>query len=440
MLGLIKRSLNHPGVRRYGANTLWLVAERVYRMGLGLLVFTWIARHLGPTDFGILGFSHTFVLLFAIFANLGLDGIVLRELTTEKRPRSLMMGTAFGLKLVGALLMFPMLTIGLTFTTANPDTSKLIYIIALAHLFESFNVIDFHFQSKVLSKYVAWGNTAAVTVSSTLKVGFILADASVVAFATMLAVEMAFYALGFLYFYKYTGEEISRWRFDLGTAKYLLSESWTLLLSGMVVAVYMKIDQVMLKEMLDATAVGQYAAAARLSEATYFIAAVITGSVFPALAEAHAADRALYERRLVQLFSLMVIIGLGLSIPVTFLADWVIELLYGAQFQQAAAVLVIHIWSGMFIFLGLASARWYYLDHLQHLAVIRTGTGAVINVALNLYLIESHGIIGAAYATLISYAFANFFSYLLHPKLIPLFVLTARAFNPLRLVRDGLKL
>jgi O-antigen/teichoic acid export membrane protein len=191
--------------------------------------------------------------------------------------------------------------------------------------------------------------------------------------------------------------------------------------------------------MVDAAAVGQYAAAARLSEATYFIAGVITGSVFPALAEAHKVDRTLYERRLVQLFSLMIAIGIGLAIPTMFVAHWAVDLLYGQAYQEAAEVLIIHIWSATFIFLGLASARWYWLDHIQHLCLIRTGSGAVMNVILNFYLIESHGIIGAAYATLLSYAFANFISYLLYPRLWPLFWLTVRSFNLFNLARGGLK-
>ena len=45
----------------------------------------------------------------------------------------------------------------------------------------------------------------------------------------------------------------------------------------------MKIDQVMIKEMLGAEAVGQYAAAVRLSEVWYFIPIIIASSLFPAI-------------------------------------------------------------------------------------------------------------------------------------------------------------
>ena len=141
-----------------------------------------------------------------------------------------------------------------------------------------------------------------------------------------------------------------------------------------------------------------------------------------------------------QLFGLLIAIGLAIAIPTTALADWLIAILYGPDYALAASVLVIHIWASIFFFLGVASARWYVLERRQHLAPIKTCTSAALNVGLNLYLIPQFGIVGAAYATLASYSFANVFSYLLHPRLFPLFKLTIRSFNPIHLVRGGLKL
>ncbi len=62
------------------------------------------------------------------------------------------------------------------------------------------------------------------------------------------------------------------------------------------------------------------------------------------------------------------------------------------------------------------SWQWYIAENLQHIATIRLCVGALINIVLNFLWIESYGVIGAVYATLISYAIASYFGNLLSKK------------------------
>jgi len=191
-------------------------------------------------------------------------------------------------------------------------------------------------------------------------------------------------------------------------AMFLLKDSWPLILSGMVIAVYMKIDQVMIKEMLDAEAVGQYAAAVRLSEAWYFIPMVIASSLFPAIINAKKQSEELYYSRLQKLYDLMVWMAIAIALPMTFLSDWVVNLLYGGQYNQAGSVLMIHIWAGVMVFFGVARHKWTITQNLQKYEIYIDIVGAISNVVLNLVLIPNYGINGAALATLISYFIGSF--------------------------------
>jgi O-antigen/teichoic acid export membrane protein len=104
----------------------------------------------------------------------------------------------------------------------------------------------------------------------------------------------------------------------------------------------------------------------------------------------------------------MVLLAVGIALPMTFLSDWIVSLLYGAQYSQAGGVLMVHIWAGVFVFLGVASGKWLLVENLQVYSTIYTTIGAIINVILNLFLIKYYGIAGAAWATLISYFFAAY--------------------------------
>jgi O-antigen/teichoic acid export membrane protein len=154
--------------------------------------------------------------------------------------------------------------------------------------------------------------------------------------------------------------------------------------------------------MLDSQAVGIYASAVKLSEAWYFVPIIISSSLFPAIIESKKISEELYYERLQKLYDFLVVIALAIVIPTTLLSDWVIDILYGQAYFGAGAVLSIHIWAGLFVFLGVARGKWILTENLQKYTFMYTSIGAVSNIILNLYLIPVLGINGAAFATLIS--------------------------------------
>jgi len=393
---------------KYFENTSWLFAEKILRMIVGLFVSVWVARYLGPEQFGLFSYAQSFVGLFVAIAGLGLDGIIVRELVKDESKRDALLGTAFKLKLIGALLALIALAIAVNLSQQDSLTTLLIFIIASATVFQSFNVIDSHFQAKVLSKYIVYANIISLLISSIVKIWLILNDAPLLYFAYSILFDSFILMCGFLYFYRYKRYFISQWFFDKKLARSLLKDSWPLILSGLVIAVYMKIDQIMIKEMLSVEALGQYAAAVRISEAWYFIPTVIASSLFPAIINAKKHSEALYYARLQKLYDLMVWMAIAVALPMTFLSDWVVNLFYGEQYNQAGSVLIIHIWAGVFVFLGVASGKWFTSENLQILAFWRTFYGMVANVLLNFWLIPKYGVQGAAIATLVANLIAAF--------------------------------
>ncbi len=409
MLSKIKSLFSNKGFVKYFKNTSWLFAEKILRMFVGLFVGIWIARYLGPEQFGLFSYAQSFVGLFIAIATLGLDGIVVKELVEDPKSSKRLIGTVFWLKFFGAILVLLILAAAVHFTSNDHFTNILIFIIASATIFQSFNVVDFYFQSKVMSKYIVMANSFVLLVSSLIKIFLIIKEAPLEAFAWMILFDSFILALTYIYLYLKLRCPISFFRFDRALAVRLLKSSWPLILSSIAISVYMKIDQVMIKEMLDSEAVGQYAAAVRISEAWYFIPMVISASLFPAIINAKKTSEKLYYDRLQKLYFLMVWMAVAIAVPMTFLSHWIVEFLYGAQYDQAANVLMIHIWAAVFVFLLSASGKWYILENYTKLALYRNIIGAIVNIILNYYLIPIYGIMGAAVATLISYAIAGFF-------------------------------
>ena len=426
---LINSALSHQGFRRYFANTSWIFAEQILRLVAELLVGVWVARYLGAEQFGVLSYAIAFVAIFSTIAKLGLDGIVVRELVIDSSQKDKYLGTAFWLKFGGAFFSLAVVALALQLTSNNYTTKLYILIIACGMISQSFEVVTFYFQSQVQAKYISSGKLMQLLLSSLLKIYLVYVDGDLKWFVLVSLVDQI--TLAAAYFIVYRRQQLGGFirSFDYATAKQLLKDSWPLIFSGFVVMIYMRIDQVMIKEMLGDKEVGVYSVAVRLSEVWYFIPMVITNSLFPSVINAKKVSQELYYARLQRLYSFMVWIAIAVAIPTTFLSDWLVAILYGEAYQGAGQILKIHVWASVFVFLGVASSAWLTSENLQRYAFSRTFAGAVINVVLNLVLIPAYGILGAVIATVIAQSMAAFIFDVFTKKTRVMFYMKVKAFN-----------
>ena len=419
----------HPSIRKYFANTSWLLGERILRMGVSLFIGIYVARFLGPEKFGLLSYTVSFVWLFSSLASFGLHNILVRELVQSPEQRNNLLGTVFWLKVFGTFVMATAITAVLQFFEEDQQTYWMIVLIALGFLFQTTNVIELYFQAQVQSKFIVRAQVVQLLITSLFKIYLIWIQAELIWFAFALMLDQAVAAALFLIMYRCKIDWFPFFFFHWKQAKKLMGSAWPLIFSGMMVLMYMKIDQVMLKEMLNTKAVGVYAAAVKICEAWYFIPSAIMASLFPAVIEARKESREIYENRFQKIYEMMVWGSLLVAIPISFLADWFIQILYGANFQEAAVVLKIYIWGFVFVSLGVASSHWLVAENLEKHALVRSFLGAILNICINWYLIPIYGITGAAYATLITQFFVAYIFFGFSKNTRNSFMLSTRALS-----------
>jgi O-antigen/teichoic acid export membrane protein len=394
--------------KKYFANTSWLFFERVIRISVSFVVTIFVVRYLGPKEFGLYSYVLSFFWLFASLSTLGLEAITTREIVKFPDKKDEINGTVFFLRLIGSFCAIILIALTLFIMHEETYTSILILIASSSFLFQSFSVIEYYFRGKVEAKYNAYALSTSVILSSILKVIFILIKAPLIYFVLAVVFEYAVLAVGLVLVYHHNKLSIFNWKYSKKVASSLLKDSWPLLLSGLVVMVYMRIDQIMIKNMMNDDAVGYYSVAVRLCEAWYFIPVTLCNSLFPAIVNAKNVSEEFYNNRLQKLYDILAWMSIGIAIPVTIFSNLIINLLFGSEFSPAAPVLTIYIWAGVAVFLGVASSQYLINENLTKLSFSRTFLGMIVNVLLNLLLIPYYGIIGSAVATLISYTVATF--------------------------------
>jgi PST family polysaccharide transporter len=421
-----------PGLRRILENMGWLMVDRVVRMGMGLFVGVWIARYLGPIRFGSLNFALVYVALFGTVTTLGLDGLVVREVLHKAEDTHEILGTTLALK-SGSGLLGVVLSIA-TLRIIQPHDKQallLVSILSLTLVFQAFDAIDFFFQSQVQSKITVWAKNSAFLILAAIRVLLIYKKAPLWSFAAAYTGEIALGAIGLVLGYRLWGGRMFVWHSSKKRAALLLKQSWPLLFSAMAIMVYLRLDTVMLKMMKGDYAVGLYSAATRVSEVWYFIPMAIVSSVSPAIMRVKD-DPELFYGRLRKLFSLMTMTACVIGSIVALASHAIIRILYTNVYSGAAPILAVHVWASVFVFLGVAQSPWDISKNMFKLLLYRTVSGAILNVVMNLYLIPRYSAMGAAIATVVSYALAGVFGNAFSARTRPIFYMQMRSFIPAR--------
>lgn len=385
-------------------NIFWLFTDKILRMGIGFIVGVWLARYLGPQNFGILNYAQSFVAVFMQLATLGLDGIVVRDLASNPINKNRILGSAFVLKLIGGIVSFIFIIITVFLVRNDYMGRLLVGILALGNIIQTFDIIDLWFQSQVKSQYTVIAKTSAYIFCALIKVCLIIYQAPLVAFAWLAFLELLLGAVMLVVIYQKKEAALRQWRASVSQCKKLLTESWPLIFSGSFVLINMNSDKIMLGELVNNEAVGIYSAALRLSEMWYFIPLIIGSSVAPKLAKIkYQGNHETYYLFLQKIYALTTKAVLAIILPISLFSKFIIEYIYGNSYVDAANVLTIQIWTVVFVtHISIRSRDWMN-ENMQLFISGFSCMTMIINILLNFFLLPLYGAIGASISSVVSW-------------------------------------
>lgn len=391
----------NSGVIRYFKNTSWMLIENILRILGGLVVGIWIAKYLGPEEFGIYSYALSFIAITSSITKLGLDSIIVKELLNNKK-QNIILGTAFWLKFLSSLSVIALLIFFLTRKDSSINENIYINILLVGLIFQSFDVISFYFESQVKLKIVSICKIIQLIFSINFKIYLIYINSSLIWFVLAYTVDLVLLAIIYVYSYNSKVKIDFYNRFDFNVAKKMLRNSWPLILSSLSVIMITSIDKIMIKQMLGASSAGIYTASVKFPEAISFLPTILAISLYPAIINAKLTSKSLYEKRIKMFYFLMTWLGIIITMIFNVLAEELLNL-YGDSYKNGKNILIIYSISTLFIFQWIARGRWLIAENLQVYNFYIMSCGALINIVLNYYLIDIFNMIGAAYASLITY-------------------------------------
>ena len=400
---ITKKIQSREGMQKMTQNFAWLFMDKVLKMTLVMAVNIWAYRYLGPENVGIWNYAIAFVTILTPLANLGIDGIVVRDLVNNPLRKNELIGASFLIKLIGSFFMTIFAVLMIYFR--RPDDSQMIYyifIIASSNIFLAFDAIDLFNQSQLKSKYTVLSKSIGYLSCAIFKVWLILGGLGLDWFIWMQLFENAIGALFLVFWFQKQDGKIIQWKLDFNTAKDLLSQSWPLILTSIMMFIQQNIDQIFLGDWISDYELGQFSTAAKLIALFGFIPMIIQSTVAPEIAKAKNHSNELFMLKMNKVYQIMFVVSLSIIAFCFLFGKWIVVLLYGIEYEKAGTLMALM--SIRLIFVNYGVAKTLYITNLNLFRYfLLTGiVGAIINIALNYYMIPIYESNGAIWASIIS--------------------------------------
>lgn len=380
------------------------ISDLVGRVLFFFLILS-IARFLGAEGLGYYSFVFAFVGLFVLFNDLGLSTLLVREVSRSHSSAQKYISNILSIKVILGVLTFAASAIAIF---AAEDRPFIIYAVLLASLAMFFSSM----KDTLLSVFQSFERMAFIAAIRAIE-SFLIVALSMAALLLgygVIAVTLVFLCIYILTFAAslIAVRRIVKLRLsaDFAAWKSFLVQSSPFWLTGFFMAIYFRIDTVMLGIMRGYAETGIYNAAYRLLDALYIIPGALIPVLYPVMSRLHITGRKLLEEVYKRAFSYLLIIALPMAVGATFLAGRIMAFVYRGSFSadvhSAAIGLQILIWAEVFIFLSAISGHLLNSINRQAVFTITAAAAALANVLLNLYFISRWGYIGAAITTVMT--------------------------------------
>ncbi len=414
--GLLAKFNSDSTIGKVIRNVFWAVTGKIITLFSTLIVGIFVARYLGPEQYGLMNYVISIVALFGVLSVFGTSEIIIRELSKSELPKEVVLGTSFFTRLGLAGIALLAICIYLYLASEDVSTSILVLIYSLSSIFSCFDVIRFYFTSIVQNEYVVKSEILRTLVGAGIKVILLLIKAPLWAFIAALTFDFVLLAGGYIVAYRKKVARLSTWKFDVNFAKFLLKVSSPLLISSAAVIIYQRIDQVMIGKILDNESLGYFSTAVSFIGIITFIPSIVVQTIAPILVKIRKEDILRYRREAQRMMNITTWATMIVSIIVSLLSFYIIRYTYGLAYLDAVPVMRILAFKAVGIALTTMGGQLIIIENIHQIAFIRNILACFVCVMCNYLLIPRFGIIGSAWATIITVMFTGGLANIFFPR------------------------
>jgi len=389
-------------LRKGAVNASYLFISKISAQALSFLSLIYIARELGPNEYGKFSTTVVFVSMFSFLALDGLTKVLVREGSKDVSNFTRLFEYVLPIKLVVILIAFILCIFAVGLTDYTLQIKYFIVLYALTILSNGLQVtFKAVFQVYQEMKYIGYLDLTNRTLYVVFAVLFIYLGYGVVALIIISLLSNIISTLITIYISKrFLGKWVGlKLRFTLDSS--ILKPAVIFSLIGLFIFMYSRIDILMISWFLGSGDVGLYAVPFRFVEVANFASTSLSVAFFPIFVQ-KIMKRTLRKKTILKsIFFLFLIISF-FCILLSIFSERLILLFLGEKYRLSGTVLAILVWD---LALGIPTipiSITMQADNLELYQLFFGLSRATSNVILNLILIDQYGIVGIAMATIIT--------------------------------------
>lgn len=387
-------------------NAGWIIGVRIVQAILSFVISILTARYLGPSNYGIISYAGSLVAFVTPFMYLGINCIIVQDLIENPQEEGKVLGSSILTGFISSVFcIIVVVSVSYICNPEEPIVVLVCFFYSISLIFQVVDMLQYWFQAKLLSKYTSIIMFFAYVIMAVYRLIILALQKSVLWFALSSAIDYITIAIGLYWIYRKLGG--SKLQFSKTTAKRLLEKGKHYIVSSMMVMVFAQTDKLMLKSMMNVEQVAYYSVAVACAGMSSFVFSAIIDSMRPVIFENQKLSNEKFETSMKLLYSIIIYLSLAQCIFISVLSKPIITLIYGSEYISAVLPLRIIVWYTTFSYLGSVRNIWLLSQNLQKYLWVINLSGALLNVALNYFMIQIFGMEGAATASLITQIFTN---------------------------------
>ena len=393
-------------------NAVLYSTESISALLFSVVSLALIARHFGPDHLARYSVAQSISTLFVVFATLGLEQFVIRELARNRHDAEYVSSTLFGMLAGWALYVALVIAYYLMFQDLAQDLFLIASVVA-ATLFLKVIFVRAYLQAQNRPKPIA----IASLVSRLSSIAYLLVgaymdfsfDAMMLYLPLQALVLLLAMSIGQSGFFRLVGVRHFRPRRLAASVR----EAAPVFLSTVLFFFYSQSDVLIMSSLLEAEKVGVYSASIRLVPQAAFIGYVLVATFYREMDKRLLADRRAFEAYVRSILTLQFGVGIVLAAGVFLTSDLVVSLLYGPRYADSGRVLSIACWAWVFMLPAALYSRLLIMLGYARYELIKMVIVAPLIVLLNYLAISRVGMIGGAVVYVLSYFLVDFVVYFL---------------------------
>lgn len=410
-MGRIKSFLleNKTVRQTFFKNTFWLTFGNVVSKAIHAVLIIAAARILQTAGYGVFAYALSFAAFFTIFSDIGLSGLLTREMAKDHEKKESYLATTFYLKILLVLVSVLVTAFIGPFFTKIQEVKTIIPIIAILMAFDSMRGFFFSITrsyNKMEIEGVFNILTEIFITGLSLTILFIHPSPEALTITYTVGSGIGFLAIAFKTRKIWVPAVLHF--FDRKLIRQILSAAWPFAVMGLLGTFMINIDSVILGWFRSASELGLYAAAQKPIQLIYIIPSLASTSFFPLIsAMVHKGEKVHVENLTRKLTTGVLAIGLPMAVGGIILSHRLINLFFGASYLPATLTLQLLFVTLPPVFVGLVFGNVIFAYNQQKIFVRTTLIGAILNTGLDFLLIPPYGIWGSAIATIIADVASN---------------------------------